>query len=84
MLRKKINIHTLGSRINGGWGGGGHNQISRGGGRNKWDEGVANFDKNKKKRNICKYEHNNNNNKVKNYTVDNVVAYNNKTIRNMH
>ena len=22
--------------------------------------------------------------KVKNYTVDNVIAYNNKTIRNMH
>ena len=49
MLRKKINIHTLGSRINGGWGGGGHNQISRGGDRNKWDEGVANFDKIKRK-----------------------------------
>ena len=29
---------------------------------------------------MCKY----NNNKVKNYTVDNVIAYNNKTIRNRH
>ena len=31
-----------------------------------------------------KYEHNYNNNKVKNYTVGNVIAYNNKTIRDMN
>ena len=46
-------------------------------------EGVVNFDKIKRKGAICKYEHNYNSNKVKNYTVDNVTAYNNKTIRNM-
>ena len=40
--------------------------------------------KKKKKRDICKYEHNYDNNKVKIFTVDNVIAYNKKTIRNKH
>ena len=44
--------------------------------------GGCKFWYNKKKKAICKYEYSCNNNKVKNYTVDNVIIYNNKTIRN--
>ena len=54
-----------------------------GGCRNKQGSGCK-FRQNKKKRAICKYEYNYNNNKVKNYTVDNVIVFNNKTIGNIH
>ena len=32
----------------------------------------------------CKYEHNYNKKKVKNYTVDNIIVYSSKTIKNGH